>query len=100
MTGGERVLRAELRQEAAEEGRMAMRARMVGADPRHYDLDQAYYQRLSEGHAARYPSAEHEALMPSWVVICRGWRNGRSGWKPTGGLRTSCGGPGRPSWPV
>jgi len=41
---------------------MAMRARMAGADPRHYDLDQAYYQRLSEGHAGRYPSAEHEAL--------------------------------------
>ena len=62
VTGDELVLRAELRQEAAEEGRMAMRARIAGADPRHYDLDQTYYQRLSEGHQVRYPSAEHAAI--------------------------------------
>lgn len=41
---------------------MAMRARIAGSDPRHFDLDQTYYQLHSEGRRARYPETEHEAI--------------------------------------
>ncbi|MGH8931913.1 MAG: hypothetical protein ACRDZO_15135 [Egibacteraceae bacterium] len=62
MTPDELLLRAALRQEAAAEGRMGMRARIAGADSRHFELDQSYYQERSEGRPARYPETEHEAI--------------------------------------
>ena len=50
------------RQEAAAEGRMAMRARLAGSDPRHFELDQDYYQRRSQGEPLAYPIGKHRAL--------------------------------------
>jgi hypothetical protein len=50
------------RQEAASEGRMAMRVRLAGSDPRHYEVDQDFYQRRSQGQQLAYPLAKHQAL--------------------------------------
>ncbi|MGH8906190.1 MAG: hypothetical protein ACRD0K_06685 [Egibacteraceae bacterium] len=59
------------RQEAAGAGRLAMRARIAGADARHAELDQDYYQRWPEPSRIPYPTAEHEAVERDGAVSSR-----------------------------
>src|SRR3712207_7512754 len=38
------------------------RSRLAGSDPRHFELDQDFYQRRSQGQLLSYPIGTHRAL--------------------------------------